>query len=51
MFGRKHEKRIVELDAFELRLAKQALLSFRNKILREGKPTEDVNALILKIMK
>ena len=51
MFVRKQEKRIVELDAFELRLAKQALLSFRNKILREGKPTEDVNALILKIMK
>jgi hypothetical protein len=51
MFRRKQEKRIVELDAFELRLAKYALLSFRNKILREGKPTEDVNELIIKIMK
>ena len=51
MFRRKQEKRIVELGAFELRLAKYALLSFRNKLLSEGKPTEDVNALILKIMK
>ena len=51
MFRRKQEKRIVELDAFELRLSKYALLSFRNKILREGKPTEDVNELIIKIMK
>ena len=51
MFRRKQEKRIIELDAFELRLAKYALLSFRNKLLHEGKPTEDVNELIIKIMK
>ena len=51
MFRRKQDKRIVELDAFELRLAKYALLNFRNKLLHEGKPTEDVNELIIKIMK
>ena len=51
MFRRKKDKRIVELNPEELRLAKHALLEFRNKLIAEGKPTEDVNALLLKIMK
>lgn len=51
MFRRKKDKRIVELNPEELRLAKHALLEFRNKQIAEGKPTEDVNALLLKTMK
>lgn len=51
VFRRKNDKRIVELNSEELRLAKHALLEFRNKLIAEGKPTEDVNELLLKIMK
>ena len=51
VFRRKKDKRIVELNPEELRLAKHALLEFRNKLIAEGKPTEDVNELLLKIMK
>ena len=51
MFRRKNDKRIVELNPEELRLAKYALLEFRNELVAQGKPTEDVNELLLKIMK
>lgn len=51
MFSRKKDKRIVELNPEELWLAKYALLRFRNKLVAQGKPTEDVNELLLKIMK
>lgn len=51
MFRRKNDKRIVELNPEELRLAKYALLGFRNKLVAQGKPTEDINALLLKIKK
>lgn len=51
MFRRKKDKRIVKLNPEELRLAKYALLGFRNKLVAQGKPTEDVNELLLKIMK
>ena len=51
MFRRKNDKRIVELNPEELRLAKYALLGFRNNLVAQGKPTEDINALLLKIMK
>lgn len=51
MFRRKNDKRIVELNPEELRLAKYALLGFRNKLVAQDKPTEDVNELLLKIMK
>ena len=51
MSRHKAEKRIVELGFEQLRLAKRALLEFRNKLLTQGKPTEDVNELLLKNMK
>lgn len=51
MFRHRAEKRIVELSPEQVRLAKHALLGFRNKLLAQGKPTEDVNELLLKIMK
>ena len=50
MFRRKVEKRIVELAPGELRLMQYELISFRNKLLAAGKPTEDVNELIIKTM-
>lgn len=51
MFRRKAEKRMVELSPDEARLLRGALLTFRNKLLSAGKPTEDVNELIIKVMK
>lgn len=51
MFHRKADKRIVELSSEEVRLMREALISYRNKLLSAGKPTEDVNGLIIKVMK
>ena len=51
MFRRKAEKRMVELSPDEARLLREALLAFRNRLLSAGKPTEDVNELIIKVMK
>ena len=51
MFRRKAEKRMVELSPDEVRLMREALLAFRNKLLSAGKPAEDVNELIIKVMK
>ena len=51
MFRRKAEKRMVELSHDEVRLLWEALFDFRNKLLSTGKPTEDVNELIIKVMK
>ena len=51
MFRRKAEKRMVELSPDEARLLRGALFAFRNKLLSAGKPTEDVNELIIKVMK
>ncbi len=51
MFRRKAEKRMVELSPNEARLMWEALLAFRNKLLSAGKPTEDVNELIIKVMR
>lgn len=48
MFRRKAEKRIVELSPDEVRLMREALFAFRNKLLSAGKPTEDVNEPIIK---
>ena len=51
MFRRKAEKRIAELSPDEARLMLEALLAFRSKLLSAGKPIEDVNELIIKVMK
>lgn len=44
------EKRVVMLDDFEQRLMVNGLTDFRNDLLREDKPTEDVDDLLLKII-
>lgn len=42
------EKKVITLDAFEQRLMVSGLIDFRNDLLRDEKPTEDINDLILK---
>ena len=44
------EKRVVELTNFEYHLMVGGLASFRNDLIREEKPTEDVNELLLKVI-
>ena len=44
------EKRVVMRDDFEQRLMVNGLTDFRNDLLREDKPTEDVDDLILKVI-
>ena len=42
------EKKVVTLDDFEQRLMVSGRMDFRNDLLRDEKPTEDINDLILK---
>ncbi len=42
------EKKVITLDDFEQRLMVSGLMDFRNDLLRDEKPTEDINDLILK---
>jgi hypothetical protein len=44
------EKRVVTLNGFEQRLMVAGLTDFRNDALRDGKPTEDLDGLILKVI-
>lgn len=48
MFWKKEKKVAVTLSPCEVRLMRTALLNFRNKTVRAGKPTEDINELILR---
>ena len=51
LFWKKEKKVAVALSSREVRLMRAALLNFRNKAVKAGKPTEDINELILRIMK
>lgn len=44
------DEKILSLDDFEQRLMVRGLTDFRNDALRDGKPTEDVDDLILKVI-
>jgi len=44
------ERRVVMLDDFEQRLLVSGLADFRNDLIRDEKPTEDVDDLILKVI-
>ncbi len=44
------EKRVVTLNGFEQRLMVAGLTDFRNDALRDGKPTEDLDGLIFKVI-
>ncbi len=49
MFRRK--KIVLALTRAEHRLLTSAMLAFRNKLLAGGKPTEDMNELLIRLMK
>ena len=51
MFGRSKRNRVLVLCVGERRLLTAAMLAFRNKLLAVGKPTEDVNELLIRLMK
>lgn len=44
------EKVVVTLDSFEQRLMVNGLSDWRNDLIREDKPTEDVDDLLLKVI-
>lgn len=44
------EKKVITLDDFEQRLMVSGLMDFRNDLLKEEKPTENINDLILKVI-
>lgn len=44
------DKVVVALDSFEQRLLVGALTDFRNELIREERPTEDVDGLLLKVI-
>ena len=50
MFRRRKRDRVLVLCADERRLLTAAMLAFRNKLLSCGKPTEDVNELLIRLM-
>ena len=44
------KKRKIIIGEFEQRILVKALVEFRNQLLGDGKPTEDINELILKVI-
>ena len=44
------EKKVITVDDFDNRLMVNGLTTFRNELIREEKPTEDVDELILKVI-
>lgn len=44
------EKIVVTLDSFEQRLMVSGLADWRNDLIRQDKPTEDVDDLLLKVI-
>ena len=42
---------LIALCAGERRLLTMALLSFRNKLVASGKPTEDINELLIRLLR
>lgn len=46
---KKNYKVILKLTKEEARLAVSAMIEFRNRCLAQGKPTEDLDELILKL--
>ena len=46
----KEIKRVILMDSFEHRLAVKGLTEFRNRLVSENKPTEDLDKLIIKVI-
>ncbi len=49
MFKRKEDRVLLTLTHEEKRYLLQVMVWFRNKVLSEGGPTEDIDAVILKL--
>ncbi len=49
MFGRKKNQVRLELTMQELRILRKIMLYFRNKVAAENGPTEDIDAVIVKL--
>ncbi|MBR3402014.1 MAG: hypothetical protein IKG67_07210 [Parasporobacterium sp.] len=49
--NRKKRYYYVNLTRDELRILREGMLWFRNQVLRDGGPTEDIDGLLLRIMK
>ena len=47
----KRKKRYLALSSFEWRLAIEGMNNFRSHLIQAEMPTEDVNALLIKLMK
>ncbi len=47
----RREKRYIYMDSTDHRLAIVGMNHFRNQLIQTGKPTEDVDALLLKLWK
>lgn len=46
----KTDKRVITVDSFEHDLLINGFNEFRNQLLKDEKPTEDVDSLLLKII-
>ena len=44
------DKRIISVDGYEFRIMVASLNNFRNNLLSDRKPTEDVDDLLLKVI-
>lgn len=44
------DKKVITVDDFDHRLMVNGLNNFRNNLIKEDKPTEDVDELILKVI-
>ena len=44
------EQYLLNLSSFEKRLLVQGMNHFRNNLIKEGKPTEDVDDVLLKLI-
>ncbi len=45
----RENKVVLTLTADEKRILRKIMLYFRNKVAREGKPTEDIDELLMKL--
>ena len=45
------EKRVISINDFEHRLMVKGLNDFRNDLIQGDKPTEDIDELLLKVIK
>ena len=41
---------LIQVSDYEQRLMVNGLNAFRNDLIRDGKPTEDINALLIKVI-